>query len=85
MTFERPDDADLSQLFKNNQAWAQRMRERDIQFAVDVLKVRHVMVVGHYVCGGVQAVLDRREMGWSTAGCGTWKTFAISMPNASMH
>lgn len=34
-----------------------------IQFAVDILKVRHVMVVGHYGCGGVQAVLERREMG----------------------
>lgn len=100
------DDADLGQLFRNNQAWAARMREKDadffkrladqqspkylwigcsdsrvpaneiigldpgevfvhrnvanlvlhtdmnclsvIQFAVDVLKVRHVMVVGHY-------------------------------------
>jgi len=34
-----------------------------IQFAVDVLKVEQVMVVGHYGCGGVQAVLDRRKLG----------------------
>ena len=115
------DDADLGQLFRNNQAWAARMREKDadffkrladqqtpkylwigcsdsrvpaneiigldpgevfvhrnvanlvlhtdmnclsvIQFAVDVLKVRHVMVVGHYGCGGIQAVLDKKELG----------------------
>lgn len=32
MTNQRLDDADLGQLFRNNQAWAQRMRERDANF-----------------------------------------------------
>lgn len=29
-----------------------------LQFAVNVLEIRHVVVCGHYGCGGIQAALD---------------------------
>ncbi len=39
-----------------------------VQYAVEHLNVKHIVVCGHYGCGGVKAALDNKDLG----GLNTW-------------
>ena len=42
-----------------------------LQYAVDVLGVRHIIICGHYACGGIRATLDGGTTGPVDAWLGT--------------
>lgn len=55
-----------------------------IQFAVDLLKVEHIIVCGHYDCSGVQASLDGRRVGLAD----NWLRHVVDVANkhhAALH
>jgi carbonic anhydrase len=50
-----------------------------IQFAIDRLKVKHIIVVGHYGCSGIEAAMNNVGSGLLTIGYATLKMFMTNI------
>lgn len=35
-----------------------------LQYAIDVLQVKHIMIVGHYGCGGIKSAMNKQRVGF---------------------